>query len=196
MATHPAQDLVFFTILIPPGPNENIFVSPATAIVHLPVASSALITSPGTSVQLSVRTTFHRRFSSLLRAPSIFLTTTHTSQQEASVLSELARVPKSDQVAPPLLLLQNWLTPLKPEVELLKVPATIWVVLVGLTARLGSEFWSLSPLWETGMTSVTVMTAARAAGGAAKSAITAVAHTPDSNSDGRLPAPHLDKLTD
>ena len=78
-----------------------------------------------------------------------------------------------------MVLLQNWLTPSKPETALLKVPATIWLGLSGLTARLGSEFWSLSPLWETGMTSMTLMTAALAAGIAANKAITEAAQTPD-----------------
>jgi len=59
------------------------------------------------------------------------------------------------------------------------VPEIIWRGLSGSTAMLGSEFWPVSALAATGMTSMTLMTAALAAGIADSSAIIEAAQTPD-----------------
>jgi hypothetical protein len=95
------------------------------------------------------------------------------------VLSEDGRLPNPDQVVPPLVLIQNGEDRSLPAGVLLKAPEIIMPGLSGSTAMLGSEFWPVSALAATGMTSMTLMTAALAAGIAASNAITEAAQTPD-----------------
>src|SRR6516165_9674883 len=114
------------------------------------------------------------------------------SCRHASVLSELGRLPKLDHVVPSLVLIQKGVTRSFPDRALLNAPEIIMFGLSGSTARLGSEFWPISPLAAFGMTSMTGITRAFAGTVADSSAITDAAHTPDSN-PGRAIDSRLDR---
>jgi hypothetical protein len=101
------------------------------------------------------------------------------SWRQAIVLSEAGRLPNPDQVVPPLVLIQNGEDRSLPASVLLKAPEIMFKGLSGSTAMLGSEFWPVSALVPTGMTSMTLMTAALAAGIGDNSAIIEAAQTPD-----------------
>src|SRR6516165_8445322 len=98
------------------------------------------------------------------------------SCRQASDLSTLPRVPKLDQVAPPLLLLQYRVAASLPTEPLVKVPTTILRGLSGSTAMLGSEFWPVSALAAFGMTSMTGIKKALAGALADSSATADTAH--------------------